>query len=529
MRYSYRMRRTSRTGLQLLIATGLLLAASAAFAQDGGAGAGGTGGAGGSGPGLPCDPNTLWCSNGPMAQIVESTERLQGSIDTQWIPACDPITPSGHCDDENIQFRAQLAFDKIKTGGPIYTIDMKKGTKVDARWPTTDWIDLTLPSGGATDGSFKVAHTLTPEIALYIDTPVYTGEIKMDATVLVNYLPGAQFAYTAMNSTKFKPWAFDGVTLNVKGTDLNSSKLFGITFVQIADILGVNGIDDYVDGSFSFNATTDTTFVYQTTQVNITGATVPITSADGETQVMSPDGDYLEVQGYTKGIMRYDGTIEFLPVISIASIGGIGVSLNFPISVGLEMSFGSANLAVTFPNELVHIPLPNVFVPSTPKNFGTVATGDKSEPQKVTVENSGELGAVLEFSSDNPQFKIVGANAWELAPDGGEYDLEVRFQPTKSGKQTGTITVTSNDPDTPIQEFSVTGYGEGEDIPDPEPDGGTSGSGGVGGSSGSGSVYDGSGDDGGCGCRVPSNAGGAAGASLALLGLVALGLRRRRR
>ncbi len=529
MRYSYRMPRTSRTGLQLLIATGSLLAASAAFAQDGGAGAGGTGGSGGSGPSLPCDPNTLWCSNGPMAQIVESTERLQGSIDTQWIPACDPVTPSGHCDDENIQFRAQLAFDKIKTGGPIYTIDMKKGTKVDARWPTTDWIDLTLPPGGATDGSFKVAHTLTPEIALYIDTPVYTGEIKMDASVLVNYLPGAQFAYTAMNSTKFKPWAFDGVTLNVKGNDLANSRLFGITFVQITDILGVNGIDDYVDGSFSFNATTDTNFTYQTTQVNITGATGPITFAGGETQVMSPDGDYLEVQGYTNGIMRYEGTIEFLPVINITSIGGVGVGLNFPISVGLDLPFGSGNLAVTFPNELVHIPLPNVFVPSTPKNFGTVATGDKSETQKVTIENSGELGAVLEFSSDNPQFKVVGANAWELAPDGDEYDLEVRFQPTKSGKQTGTITVKSNDPDTPIQEFSVSGYGEGEDLPDPDPDGGTSGSGGVGGGSGAGSVYDGSGEDGGCGCRVPSNAGSAAGASLALLGLAALGFRRRRR
>jgi MYXO-CTERM domain-containing protein len=464
-----------------------------------------------------------------MAQIVESSDRLQGDIDTGWIPACKPATSTGHCKDEKIQFRAQLAFDKIKTGGPIYTIDMKKGTKVDARWPDTDWIDLTLPSGGATDGTFKVAHTLTPEIALYIDTPVYTGEIKMDASVLINYLPNAQFNYTALNSTKFRPWAFDLVTLNVKGSDLNNSKLFGITFGQITDILGVNGIDDYVDGSFSFNATTDTDFKYQTTQVNISGATGPITYADGKTQVMSPDGDYLEVQGNTQGVLRYSGTIEFLPVININSIGGVGVSLNFPISVGMKYKFGSGAIPVSFPNELVHIPLPNVFVPSTPRNFGTVSTGSKSETQKVTIENSGELGALLEFSSSSSQFKIVGANAMELAPDGDSYDLEIRFQPTKSGKQTGKIIVKSNDPDTPTQEFNVTGYGEGADLPDPDPDPeeGTGGKGG--GSSSSGSVYDNSSDDGGCGCRVPSQAQGSAAASLALLGLVAIGLRRRRR
>jgi MYXO-CTERM domain-containing protein len=463
-----------------------------------------------------------------MAQITESNDRLPGDIDTGWIPACDPPTSSGHCSDKKIQFRAQLAFDPTKTGGPIYTIDMKKGTKVDARWPTTDFIDLTLPPGGATDGTFKVAHTLTPEIALYIDTPVYTGDIKMDASVLINYLPNAQFNYYAMNSTKFAPWGFDGVTLNVKGTDLASSKLFGITFVQIADILGVNGIDDYVDGSFSFNATTDSDFTYQTTQVNIMTSTGPITFAGGKTQVMSPDGDYLEVQGNTAGIMRYEGTIEFLPVISIKSIGGIGVNLNFPISVGIELDYGSGSIPVSFPNEIVHIPLPNVFVPSTPKNFGTVATGNKSESQKVTIDNTGELGALLEFSSSDSQFKIVGASAGEMGPDGDEYTLEVRFQPTKSGKQTGKITVKSNDPDTPIQEFQVTGFGEGEDIPDPVEDGGTGGSGGVGGSSGSGSVFN-EGDDGGCGCRTPSSNASNVGATFALLGLLAAMLRRRRR
>ena len=531
MRYSYKMRKISRSGLQLLIATGSLLVASTAFGQDGGAGAAGAGGSGGGGtPSAPCDPNTLWCSNGPMQQITESNDRLPGDLDTGWIPGCTPPTSSGHCDDHAIQFRTQIAFDPTKTGGPLYTIDMKKGTMVDARWPTTDMIDLTLPPGGQTDGTFKVAHTMTPEIALYIDSPIYTGEIKMDASSLINYLPGAQFNYYAMNSMKFKPWAFDAVTLNVKGSDLASSQLFGVTFNQLGTIFGANGIDDIVEGSFTFNATSDTDFIYQTTQVVITGATGPINYADGMVQVMSPDGDYLEFLGHTVGIMRYSGTIEFLPVINVISIGGFGVGLNFPISVGLELDYGSGSIPVTFPNELVHIPLPNIFVPSTPKSFGTVTTGDKSDIVKVTIENSGELGAVLEFSTDDNQFKIVGSSATEMGPDGDEYDLELRFQPTKSGKQEGTITVTSNDPDTPIQTFAVSGFGEGEDIPDPEDGGSTGGTGGVGGSDpGPGSTYDGAGDDGGCGCRTPTSSGSGAGASLVLLGLAAALMRRRRR
>ena len=443
MRYSYKMHKLSRSGLQLLIATGSLLVASTAVGQDGGAGAAGAAGSGGGGTVTPCDPNTLWCSNGALQQVVESTDRLPGDIDTGWIPECTPPTTSGHCDDENIQFRAQIAFDPTKTGGPLYTIDMKKGTMVDARWPDTDMIDLTLPPGGQTDGAFKVAHTMTPEIALYIDTAVYTGEIKMDASSLINYLPGAQFAYYAMNSTKFKPWAFDPVTLNVKGTDLNANILFAITFAQIADILGANGLDDYVEGQFSFNATSDTDFIYQTTQVQITGATGAINFADGMTRVPSMDGDYLEFLGNTVGIMRYESTIEFLPVISISSIGGVGVGLNFPISVGLELDFGSGSFPVNFPNELVHIPLPNVFVPSTPVSFGTIETGAKSDDKIVTIENTGELGAILEFSSSDSQFKFAGATAAELGPDGDEFELKIRFQPTKSGKQQATITVTS--------------------------------------------------------------------------------------
>ena len=527
MRYSYIMRNSARSSLKLLVAAAALVVAPAAFAQDGGAGAGGAAGAGGSGGGTPqpkCDPGTLLCSSAQFPQKAESMDRLPGDIDTGWLPECDP--PAPHCG--SIQFRAQIAFDPVKSGGPLYTVDMTKGTMVDARWPTTDWIDLTLPPGSPTDGSFKVAHTMTPEIGLYIDVLSFTTEIILDASTIINYLPGAQFNYIAMNSTKFKPYGFDSVALNVNGGgNLASSVVIAVTFDQLGKLVGTGGFEDYITGSFSFNAITNSDFTYQTTKVVVTGATGPINYADGMAQVMSPDGDYLEFIAHTEGIMRYTGTIELLPVINISSVGGFGITLNFPISVGLEFDYGQGSIPVVFPNQVVHLPLPNVFVPSTTLNFGEVDTGGKSEAKTVTIENTGELGALYEFSSDNTQFKVHTVSG-QAGPDGAEFDLKVTFQPTKSGAQTGVITVKSNDPDSPVQTFNVQGFGRGEDIPDPE-DAGTGGSGGgAGDAAGINSTPYEAGDDGGCGCRTPSGNGNAAGASLALLGLALAFLRRRR-
>ena len=503
MAYSCSINMAARTGLSLAIATGLSLAASTASA------------------GTPCDPSTLWCSNGHLAQLAEAYDRLPGSIDTGWQPKCNPGTASGHCKDNKIQMRAQIVFDKIKGGGPVCTVDMKKGGMLDARWPGTEFIDLSLPPGTGNDGTFRVAHSLTPEISLYLDTAVFTGEISIDASSFIKYLPGGQFNYAAQNSTKFKPWAFEPVSLNVKGTDLANSRLFAITFQEIADIVSAPGLDDYLSGSFSFNATTDSIFKYQTTMIEIQGATEHILEADGIAQVVSLDGNYLEVVAKAKGMLRYEGTIEYRPVINVDKIGPVSVNLSFPISVGLKHSYGSGSIPIEFGSELVHIPLPNVFVPTTPINFGTVETGDTSEARNVIITNDGELGAELLFSSSNKQFKPTTVGT-VMGPDGETFKLGITFRPTKPGKQEAVITVKSNDPDSPIQQIKVTGMGHGDPLDEPDdvddgPDGGRK------------NIGELSGDDG-CACRTSALGTTTAGTSawlLGIFGIFALGLRRR--
>ncbi|MCL2825456.1 MAG: choice-of-anchor D domain-containing protein [Polyangiaceae bacterium] len=517
------MNRASRKAIQFLTTTGLVLAATTASAED------------------PCDQTTLLCSTGSLPQYAESYDRLPGaSIDTNWMPACSPATSNGHCSNHKIQVRAQIAFDKIKDGGPVYSVDMKKGTRVDARWPTTDMLDLTLPAATANDATFRVAHTITPEFSLYIDTPVFKGELNLDASTLINFIPGSAFNYRADSSVKFKPWAFGPVDLTVKPSGSGLAQLFSIKFDDIGKVFALQGLDDYVNGKFAFSARTETNFKYSTTSVSISGSTGPILEADGMTQVVSPDGDYLETTASTVGTIRYDGTIELLPVIVIDKIGPVSVNLTFPISVGLTFPYTSGNIPVTFQSENIHIPLPNVFVPSTPLNFGTVDTGGSSEPKKVRIENTGELGAILEFKTSDDQFKLSGYS-WSLGPDGDDYQLTITFRPTKPGKQSGKIIVESNDPDSPVQEIMVTGVGDGGCIDEcgcidgcPCEDhctatGGSGGGGNTPGTGGRGRPPAGAEpDDGGCGCRVPSSAGSAVGATAFLAGLLALGLRRRR-
>ena len=130
--------------------------------------------------------------------------------------------------------------------------------------------------------------------------------------------------------------------------------------------------------------------------------------------------------------------------------------------------------------------------------------------------NTGEMNAVFTAKSSDPQFTVVTSK--QTAPSKGKLPFEVVFTPAKAGPQSAEITITSNDPNEPVQVMKVTG--NGTEVPAPpaadEPD-----------------------DDGdfkrgphesGCGCKtVADTTSHGAYATLAIaLGLAALGVRRRR-
>ncbi len=488
----------------------------------------------------PCDPTTLTCSvnDDKLSGLrVESTDALPTSIDSGWIPSVpmnDPNFPHG---DKAIQVKADITFDRLESEDgsaqtPVYVIDMTKGTDVSVTWPTANEFVVQLEPNMSNDASLRVTHTLTPNFKLWFGKLLgisINAEVDLPAEKLIDFIPGSNFNYTATSTQSFAPWGFDGITTQVKGTDFNNSKLFDVTLQQLGDLVNTGNFSGVIEGSFSFNATTDSDFTFTTKSVNVIGGTGPITSETGTTTIPMNDGNFLEFQIQPTGTLTYSGDIELLPVANITSVFGFNFSVSFPISVGLDFPYTSDEIDVTFPSTLVHIPLPNVFVPSKTLDFGQVQGNNKAD-RKISIDNDGELGATLEYSSDNPAFTISQTST-QVGPEQST-DLTIQFRPTKPGADKGTITVKSNDPDSPEQTFDVQGFGVGEDFPEPV-DPGMGGAGGSGGNPGttptSGELPE---SDSGCGCRTAGTDGPnpmLAWATLAGIGLISAGRRRNRR
>ena len=127
------------------------------------------------------------------------------------------------------------------------------------------------------------------------------------------------------------------------------------------------------------------------------------------------------------------------------------------------------------------------------------------------------MGAKLEFTSSDPQF-TVPAGAITVGSK-SKYDLKVSFKPSSDAAATATITVKSNDPDSPEQTFRVAANGaslgdESEDGP---------------GKNGKDSLDAPESNE---GCTVANIGSGSAGSSAALalgLGLALVAVSRRRR
>jgi MYXO-CTERM domain-containing protein len=141
----------------------------------------------------------------------------------------------------------------------------------------------------------------------------------------------------------------------------------------------------------------------------------------------------------------------------------------------------------------------------------------------TTINNTGEMDATLAFQSSDPQF-VVTANAGAAAKTA--YNLAVTFTPAQVGAASATVTVTSNDPNQPVQTIQVTATGVKEVTSTPPTSGDDAGAGDGGGNNDT--PY--SPSPKGCGCHVVD--GGSPTTPLALLGFAMLGLglvaRRRR-
>ncbi len=363
------------------------------------------------------------------------------------------------------EFSADL--DPVKdVTKPLLSVAMKQ-VAIEARWSDDKTIELAAIENKATDGNVKIEHTLAPHLKVHLDLPVF-GKFTYDynAEKLIDDLPGSNFNYLGTGTGDFTPWAFTNTGIvNVKGPALADAQLVS---KKLEDILFPNEAKPLLSGVVAFNATTEPTFNYTTTEVTVSNQ--KLTKDKQAWSIPTVDADYLDIPTTVKGQVAYSGKLRGRPSVTItkAQFNGISIPLNLVLDIpqaGVELPYesGATPIVVEFPAQTIHIPLPNV---KCAANGVTLDLGDATVGERLSktteIKNTGEREAVLSIKSSNPKFKVLSdkvINAKE------KFDLEIAYTPDEEGPATADITVTSNDPDKPVQVIKVSATGNAVAVP----------------------------------------------------------------
>lgn len=101
--------------------------------------------------------------------------------------------------------------------------------------------------------------------------------------------------------------------------------------------------------------------------------------------------------------------------------------------------------------------VPNIVVASS-LNFGNVKL-EYDSIKTLKIENNGLETLTITNLSITGNFFIIGATTPINIPAGGSINLTIKFSPTQLGSNSGTLTISSNDPDTPNLNVDLNGIG----------------------------------------------------------------------
>lgn len=440
---------------------------------------------------------TSTASGGPNSSTGSATLHYEDG------KGLDTTIQTGFVGPSIVQANVGIKIDPVTNGGPLYIVDMPKGANVEANWGSDKKIILKPQTGASTDGLVTVRHTLTPSIDLKLSVFGLNASFSYDADKLINMIPGAQFNYDSKATQAFAPWGFNAVATKLTAPDLSNAQLFSMDMSQLPDF-----VSDNITGQFGVRAVTEPTFSYKTTQISISGADGAIADANGQVIIDAADGDYLEVMTAVEGTMDVAGGLSVQPFVHLDSVAGQNLNTDVAYDVYTK-DFTTPTQTVDFQTVLVHIPMPNVHVPTSGVNLGDVSN---TVTKKVTIQNSGEKDATMTFKSSNSAFSVPGGQISIGAK--GTYDLEVQFTPGGQGAAEADITVASNDADSPVQTFKI--GANGADVSGPDDGSGATDKNGPKSSDG-------------CGCKAAGHSSTPGWAGFGLLALGAIVFVRRRR
>jgi hypothetical protein len=384
-----------------------------------------------------CDAASLTCSVGTAALHAEVKNQLPTPID------------SGPMGSGKMQIRTRFTIDPVGSD-PLVAIDMPKGALVEASWSEKGYVVVKTVADKTTMGTMGVHYTLTPSL----EASIYGIGVNYNASQLIDMLPGGKFNYDAKASAPILPWGFQAGAVNVPAPSLDQSTLFALPFSDLGVDSGI------VEGTLSIQAAAKPIFTYLTKNVRLDSGT--ITSADGSAKLVVGDDDFLDLNASVDGELSLGGSIDIRPVVKVDTVDGYPTFglVKYSFTAVTKSIAGAAPVPVSFGQAQIHIPLPNLKVPTATVVMGSVKAGEQSE-QAVSIDSTGELGGKLTFESSDPQFIVP---AGEVRVDAkSKLPVKVVFKPTSDAAASATITVRSNDPDSPEQTFRVVANGASAD------------------------------------------------------------------
>jgi len=165
------------------------------------------------------------------------------------------------------------------------------------------------------------------------------------------------------------------------------------------------------------------------------------------------EGTDFSIQGRSSVTLKakksYSLKIICTPILAGLKTATLEIGSNDPDTPTLEISL-TAVLPATEPD---------ISVTPTSLEFGSVKVGKKvTKTLKIMNNGSGDLLITLS-GLENTDFKIQGSSSVTIKPK-KSYSLKVLFTPTSATPKTATLNITSNDPDTPTIDISLTGAGQ---------------------------------------------------------------------
>ena len=442
------------------------------------------------------------CAGLLTLSLSAHAQEQDGGVPT--VPEGGPSTPGAilayYCGDAEMRCTiAPISFEKTVEWGPEWLPDWDTGwipknvPELQVRFVVRIPNDTTVKLGGNFQTTWPDALTIaTPgdrfSGLLSFDYGLVVQALgKVDVTLLgyhifwqgnLPYLPNIDFHL--LGKQTFDSWAFEPVRAQAFTAKVN---LFNL------NILGLVGVpSEIAEGGVGLNIKGEMRADYNTDRIVVSPSIVPITTENGTTIGNFLGGPWVEYDVHPEGTIVYDGILHLIAdfYVKVKVFGGTLTEFRFdaydyPLSLSDIVGHAFIDRMV-FDSVRVHVPLPDIpQVQETIVDIGEVEVGD-SKKITVTLPNNGEGKARLVGTipdEDAAHFKVL-SSAVVIEP-GQTGDVNVRFTPAKIGALSTKLTLSTNDPDLPVQEILLRGNGVQLGPPDygeEEPGAGGNGAGG---------------------------------------------------